>query len=184
MRVLTILFYLVLSGCATVQFSKYKAPQPLEVTNGITVQVGQIKDERGFSDPKAIRFNVSFDKPVADVIREALILELQGAGYSTGESDVLVSGVLTSFGTVDPCSLTISVDRGTPVKRVFSKSNEYRGREPTSIYDWDAAILDKLKQCVVQFANDYQLRVALGISEIEKFAQTNRKQISSDVDTL
>lgn len=175
-----------LSGCTTVDFGKYQVPQVSDITNGITLQVGEIKDARGFDDPTAIRFNVWFDRPVADAVREALIMELKGAGYSIGESDVIVSGNLTKFSGSEPgvgrCSLSVSVIKGTPPKRIFSKTYQYQNSRK-NIFD-DAAWLEQIRQCVVQFANDYQLQIALSMSDKERFAQTGRKQVASDVDRL
>src|SRR2546427_11113442 len=149
-----------LVGCATTHFSKYKVlTQPMD-KNGVTVKVGQIKDERGVHDPKAIRFNVSFDRPVAEVIREALILELQQAGYSIGPSDMLITATLASFSTDAPCSVVFSVNRASERKVVFSKAYEYTNKSGT-IFD-EEAHLEKVQKCVFQFVNDYQLRVALG----------------------
>src|SRR5208283_5223527 len=87
------LFISMLAGCSTInlQFSELKEPAYSKYNNNITFAVGKINNGLGQTDVYKLNSYVSLDRPVADVVREALINELYEQGYSVGESNLEIS---------------------------------------------------------------------------------------------
>lgn len=161
LRLLTAyLLGLMLAGCATTHFNyRSSAPAGIIQDKG-SVQVGEFANKIGFDEPNRVRFNVVLDRPVSQAFREAVITELNQAGYRLNSaSPVQVSGSIESFGFEAPAQprlytaqATFTITTGRQL--LFSKSYQ----EPaavTSIYD-EAGQVATVQKLVLQFINDPQ----------------------------
>jgi Caspase domain len=185
----------MLAGCATInlQFSDLKEPAYSQYNNNIKFAIGKISNELGQKDEYKLNSYVSLDRPVVDVVREALINELYEEGYYVGESNLeismdifQISHTYTGHGLITKLNFVVK-NNGL---RVYEKNIEQRNQH-RSIGDQDGYYND-IKNAIRAFTKD---------KEFEKFAfsqpknnavptgtqETSRRKaqaITSDIDKL
>src|SRR5208283_5024428 len=159
--------------CSTInlQFSELKEPAYSKYNNNITFAVGKINNELGQTDVYKLNSYVSLDRPVADVVREALINELYEQGYSVGESNLeismdifQISHTYTGNGLFTKMNFVVK-DNGL---RVYEKNIEHRNQLKL-IRDKDGYYND-IKNAIRAFTTD---------KEFETFAFSQTKNSAS-----
>jgi hypothetical protein len=158
------LFVSMLAGCASInlQFAELKEPVYNKHNNDIKFAIGKISNELGQRDVYKLNSYVSLDRPVADVVREALVNELYEEGYYVGESNLeisldisQISHTFAGHGLFTKMNFIIK-DNGV---RVYEKKIEHPNQH-RSIHDKDGYYND-IKNAIRAFTKD---------KEFEKFA--------------
>ena len=167
------LFVSMLAGCSTInlQFSELKEPAYSKYNNNITFAIGIISNDLGQTDVYKLNSYVSLDRPVVDVVREALINELYEQGYNVGESDLeistdifQISHTFAGHGAFTKMNFVVK-DNGL---RVYEKEIEHRNQH-RSIGDKDGYYND-IKNAIRAFTTD---------KEFEKLAFSQTKNSAS-----
>jgi hypothetical protein len=165
-----------LTGCAATTFNYKPSPPRGIVERKGAVQVGEFKNNMGFSEPNRVRFNVVLDRPVSQAFREAVIAELKQAGYSIETSQVTVSGSIESFGFEAPASpglyqaqATFSISKDSTGRVLFSKTYS-QNLEVSSIYDESGQIFS-IQKLILQFINDPQAGYILTYGDLPPVQQ-------------
>ncbi len=137
---------------------------------GLTVQVGKIQNNLGFQDPKAIRFNVLLDRPFTDAVHDALIAELQEAGFTVGPSNLTISVIVESSGKTGIAYAgeglfyesywTFGVYQASDGRPLFSKKYTQARKGVGSIWDTEGQI-GLIRKALMQFVNDPEMQMAL-----------------------
>lgn len=165
-----------LTGCATTNFNYKPSPPRGIVERKGAVQVGEFKNNIGFSEPNRVRHNVVLDRPVSLAFREAVIAELKQAGYSIETSQVTVSGSIESFGFEAPATpglfqaqATFSIMKDSTGRVLFSKTYS-QGLGVSSIWDESGQIFS-IQKLILQFINDPQAGYILTYGDLPPVQQ-------------
>jgi hypothetical protein len=131
--------------------------------------VGEFKNELGFSDPNRIKFTMYLDRPVAEAVRDAVIVELKHEGYEIGKSPYKIFGMIESF--VSPPNYTVIqfnvLDKENLMilydKRVRADANVM------GVFD-EKGHVQEVQQCIRNFLNDpdFKLKFPLYVRKVKK----------------
>jgi hypothetical protein len=164
LRVLLITFCCCLvSGCPPLQ-STYLPTDRKQFVSGRSVIVGDFENHLGFSDPRRVRFNILWQRPVTDIVREAVGEELQKSGFVLGGKGLIVSGILHKItnGDLGTTEITFRIKNPLDQRMLY----EQRIKSPilaNSSIDF-AGQMTSLHDCIDRFIDDARARIAFGTS--------------------
>jgi hypothetical protein len=182
--ILFIILLLTIAGCATHGLN-YVPTDRRAFARGTIITVGQFENRLGFSDPRQIRFNVYLDQPAQKAVRDAVISELQKAGFQIGESDIVVSGVIHTLCTsaFDATDISFRVEKLPKENILYEKRIRSRFMAADGISDAEGQMVS-LRDCIAQFVDDQDARIAMGVLQdkdqeiqyAEAYQQPSKKQ--------
>ena len=148
--------FLLLGGCRTMHFD-YPEPSAYDANKGITVTVGEFKNDLGWSNPNRFKVNLYLDRPIDEAVRNAVIVELKRDGYKVGESPYEISGVIESF--VSAPDYTVIQYKVTDKKRQKVLYDKRVRADATVIGIFDEkGHVQEVRQCILKFLNDPDFR--------------------------
>lgn len=158
-----VIVILTIAGCATHGLN-YVPTDRRAFARGTILSVGQFENRLGFSDPRQIRFNVYLDQPVQKAVRDAVISELQKAGFRIGESDTVLSGVIHTLctGAFNATEITFRIKKLPNENILYEKRIRSRFMAADGIGDAEGQMVS-LRDCIAQFVDDQDARIAMGV---------------------
>jgi len=158
---------LTIAGCATHGLN-YVPTDRRAFARGTIISVGQFENRLGFSDPRQIRFNVYLDQPAQKAVRDAVISELQKAGFRISENDTVLSGVIHTLctGAFNATEITFRINKLPDENILYEKRIRSRFMAADGIGDAEGQMVS-LRDCIAQFVDDQDARIAMGVLQDE-----------------
>ena len=156
----SLLMVATLAGCTLTTTFNYKPSSPgITASKGVTVQVGEFRNNLGYADPTQVRFDVVLDRPATQAFREAVAAELRQHGYQIGPSSTRVSGSIKKFGAGGPAEATFEITKAPSEQTLFSRSYSQPPAQG-SVYGREDNIR-VLQALILQFINDFEAHFIL-----------------------
>ena len=184
-----------LTGCTplNLQFSELQEPVYSKYHNNIKFTIGKINNSLGQSDAYKLNPYVSLERPVADVVREALINELYEEGYYIGESnleisiDVLqISHTFIGHGLFTKMNVIIKNSGQIVYENKIDCPNQHRSiRDENGYYnDIKNAIRTFTKDKEFEKFTFTQIKSGARLAEDNQTSDNKIRTVASDVDKL